>query len=121
MFVYSREPGTAAFSLTDRVPESVALDRAGEIADIQGSVTFGLLSEQRGKRHRILVDRTVEKDVEELGGYSYAGRYYGQAFEIDGEVYLDAVGLAVGQFVEARITGANAFDLEAEVADTQRP
>jgi ribosomal protein S12 methylthiotransferase len=121
VFTYSPEPRTPAVLLEAGVPRDVASDRAVEIADIQKSVTFGVLSDQKGKRHRILVDRAIDTGVEACRRFSHAGRYYGQALDIDGEVYIEAVDLAVGEFVEARITEANAFDLEARVDHPQRP
>ncbi len=115
VFVYSREAGTAAHSLAAGPADRAGPDRASEIVDIQRSVTFGLLSEQKGKRHRVLVDRAVEPGEDGPGNFPYAGRFYGQAYEIDGEVYLDARDLDVGGFVEARITNADVFDLEGEL------
>jgi len=116
VFVYSHEEGTAAYSLDGGAADGAGPDRASEIADIQRSVTFGLLSEQKGKRHRILVDRMTEGGTDGHGDCAYAGRFYGQAYEIDGEVYLKARDLTVGEFADARITDADVFDLEGELA-----
>jgi ribosomal protein S12 methylthiotransferase len=121
VFVYSREAGTAASSLDGRAAQSAGPERASEIVDIQRSVTFGLLSDQKGRKHRVLVDRLIEKGADGHGDCSYAGRYYGQAYEIDGEVYLNARDLTVGEFVEARITNADVFDLEAELDHSYNP
>lgn len=121
VFVYSPEPGTAASELADRVPKRVASERAAEIADLQRSVTFGLLSGEKGRRHRVLIDRKIEDGDEGHGSHSYAGRYYGQAYEIDGEVYVETGDLAVGEFADVRITGADVFDLEGRADDSQRP
>ena len=85
-------------------------------------MSFGFLSDQKGSRRKILVDRRVN-DSEIPSAYpgcDFAGRYYGQAFEIDGEVYIKGEGVEVGEFIDARITDADAFDMEAEVLDSQR-
>jgi ribosomal protein S12 methylthiotransferase len=121
VFVYSREPGTVAASLDNGGAGSMGPERAAEIIDIQQSVTFRLLSEERGRRHRILVDRLIDKSADGHADCSYVGRYYGQAYEIDGEVYLKASDLTVGEFVEARITDADVFDLKAELDRSQSP
>jgi ribosomal protein S12 methylthiotransferase len=121
VFVYSAEEGTAAATREEKVVAAVCSERAAEIADIQNSITFGLLSSERGRRQRVLVDRRIEKEPGARAGFSHAGRYYGQAYEIDGEVYLKGRGLAEGDFVMARITDADAFDLEAEVDEPQSP
>jgi ribosomal protein S12 methylthiotransferase len=121
VFVYSRERGTSAARLSDAVPDEVASERVAEINDLQRSVAFGLLSDQVGRRHRILVDRAIENRGGTRGDSSYAGRHYGQAYEIDGEVYLKASRLAVGGFVEARVTEADAYDLTAELLGGQSP
>jgi ribosomal protein S12 methylthiotransferase len=121
VFVYSPEEGTDAARFGDRVIPAVAAERAGEITDLQNSITFGLLSSERGKRHRVLVDRRLERRGGARAGFSHAGRYYGQAFEIDGEVYIKGRGIEEGGFADVRITDADAFDLEAETVDPQSP
>lgn len=121
VFVYSAEEGTDAARFENRVDPAVAAERANEITDLQNSITFGLLSSERGKRHRVLVDRRLEGRGEARAGFSHAGRYYGQAFEIDGEVYLKGRGIKEGGFADVRITDADAFDLEAETVDPQTP
>ena len=119
VFVYSREEGTRAAALGTPVEPAVAAERSSEITDIQNSVTFGFLSDERGKRHRVLVDRRLERGVRP--GFTHAGRYYGQAYEIDGEVYIRGRGVEPGGFSVVRITDADAFDLEAEAVDPQSP
>jgi ribosomal protein S12 methylthiotransferase len=121
VFVYSAEEGTDAARYEDRVDPAVAAERLGEITDLQNSITFGLLSSERGKRHRVLVDRRLEGRGGARAGFSHAGRYYGQAFEIDGEVYISGRGIKEGGFADVRITDADAFDLEAETVDPQSP
>jgi ribosomal protein S12 methylthiotransferase len=115
IFTYSAEPNTAAVELDGTVPESAAVERAAELRDIQESVSFAIRSDERGKRHRILVDRKVDAESAVYEDCAFAGRYYGQAFEVDGEVYLAGKDLPVGDFVTARITDSEVFDLKAEV------
>jgi ribosomal protein S12 methylthiotransferase len=121
IFEFSSEPGTAADSFDQRVGAGVVKERAAQIADVQNSVTFGLLSSEKGRRHRILVDRRVENGGGEPRGFSHAGRYYGQAYDIDGEVYLEGPSLEVGEFVTATIVDADAFDLQAKADPPRSP
>lgn len=121
VFVYSPEPGTAAASMDGRPPLAVAELRAAEIVDLQRSISFALLSNEEGKRHRVLIDRSLDGGSEAHAGCSCAGRYYGQAYEIDGEVYLRGEDLPVGEFVDALITSADEFDLEGVAEGAQKP
>jgi ribosomal protein S12 methylthiotransferase len=120
VFPYSPEPGTRAADLSEAVPEDLRMERAEEIIAVQQSVSFGFLSALKGADLRILVDRELD-DASPPPSYpdcGFAGRYYGQALEIDGEVYLKGKGVEVGEFVGAKVTDADAFDLEAEVLNT---
>ncbi len=121
VFIYSPESNTEAASLDGRVQGDLSSERAAELADIQKSVTFRMLADQIGTRHRILIDRRVDPESCVYPGCSYAGRYYGQAHEVDGEVYVCANGLEIGTFAETRIAEADVFDLKAELDGPQRP
>ena len=48
-----------------------------------------------------------------------SGRFYGRSLleapESDGCIWLDAEDLTPGQYVNVRITGADAYDLEGEI------
>jgi ribosomal protein S12 methylthiotransferase len=113
IFVYSPEPNTPAAQLDGVVPDSVKNERAAELSDLQNAITFGLHNAERGEVHKVLVDRSRDDSLRD--GYPYAGRYYGQAPEVDGEVLLKGDGLVIGEFVSAGITDADVFDLRGEV------
>jgi ribosomal protein S12 methylthiotransferase len=114
IFAYSPEANTPAASLDGVVPDDVKRARAAELSDLQDAITFGLHDAERGAVHSVLVDRL--RDDSSGDGYPYAGRYYGQAPEVDGEVLIKGEGLATGEFVSAVITDADVFDLRGEVA-----
>jgi ribosomal protein S12 methylthiotransferase len=115
VFPYSPEPGTKAASFGAAVPAAVIADRASELAAVQEAASFAARARFRGKVLRVLVDR------EDRDGATarWAGRFYGQALEIDGEVYL-AGNARVGEFVEARVTETDVFDLYARVVPDRR-
>jgi len=119
VFSYSPESNTPAAVMNGRVERHVVEERVAELNDLQESITFGLLNRERGNRHRILVDRHLGDDESYPEGYAYSGRYYGQAYEVDGEVLLQGDRLDVGTFVDARITDSDIHDLRAIVGGSQ--
>lgn len=113
VFTYSPEQSTAAATLEPTVPDGVKLERASELSSHQEAIAFGLHSAERGMLRRVLVDRNLDDGGPR--GFQFAGRYYGQALEVDGEIWLKGERIEVGQFVDARITDADSLDLRAEV------
>jgi ribosomal protein S12 methylthiotransferase len=109
VFPYSREPGTEAAELEGGVPEPVIRQRVEELAAAQEAVSFGVQAARVGKSFDVLVDRERGPDEESAG--SVAGRFYGQALDIDGEVFVESCEVAVGEFVRVRITDSGVFDL----------
>ena len=120
VFGYSSEPGTPMGRRTDQVPDDVKARRVEELMLAQQEVAFARAAASVGSTVRVLIDR-CEGEVDE-GGSLYAGRSAGQAPEIDSCVYVhDPLGrLHAGQFVDAKITDWQAYDLVAEVARPKR-
>jgi ribosomal protein S12 methylthiotransferase len=118
IFPYSPEPGTAAAAADGVVANSIARQRADEIAQIQEAVSFGVQSQRIGRSYRVLVDRKCAPDESAFGfdGTAiHAGRFYGQAPEIDGEVFMASGGFGTGEFVSVEITDCDIFDLKGEL------
>jgi len=109
IFPYSPEPGTNAASMPDRIDPATVRDRVEELATLQEAISFGARSRFVGRTLPVLIDRRVEPGESE--GSHFAGRFYGQALEVDGEVYIEGEGLEVGSFVDVRITDAGPYDL----------
>lgn len=114
IFPYSTEPGTEAASMPGAVSPEMIRYRAGELTSLQEAVSFASRSRFLGRTVEVLVDRRLEGE-EARDGYSYAGRFYGQALEVDGEVLIDAGVLETGIFVDVHVTDADAFDLRGKV------
>ncbi len=114
VFPYSPEPGTEAASMASGDTVAVAAERAAELSALQEAVSFGARERFRDMTLRVLVDRLIEADESAGDGCSAAGRFYGQALDIDGEVFLDGA-VRPGEFVDARITETDVFDLRGEV------
>ncbi len=106
VFEYSREEGTPAASLPDPVPPEVRRDRREILMEIQAEISKVRNEERIGKTLEVLVEgRSSETDL------LLAGRYYGQAPEIDGQVLINEGNADVGRFYPVRITDAFEYDL----------
>lgn len=117
VFPFSPEPGTMAASSGSRVPDDLIAQRVAEIASLQEAVSFGFHAAFAGKILRILVDRKLADEEGIFEGCRYAGRFYGQAYEIDGEVYLSGGDVSPGNWITARIVDTDIHDLKGEIVD----
>jgi ribosomal protein S12 methylthiotransferase len=108
IFSYSHEENTGAYEYEDNIPQEEKEERAQEVMEVQQQISLEKNQEKIGKEFKVLVDKRE------------AGRYLGRtefdSVEVDNEVILNAPGkLKIGEFVQARITKAYDYDLEAEV------
>ncbi len=111
VFRYSREDGSPAAALPDQVAPELAEDRRDILLDIQEPIAADRLSRFVGRNERLLI---CGRD-DESGWY---GRTAGQGPDIDGFTYLgsEPTGLRVGTMADVVVTGADAYDLFAEVS-----
>ncbi len=109
-FTYSREPGTTSAMLPGRVPEAVAKERQERLMAVQREVSRARHQAMIGRELEVLVDGPSE-DSELV----MAGRWYGQAPEIDGTVFLGDGDARPGQFVRAVVDQATDYDLAASI------
>ena len=114
VFAYSRERDTAAASLGGRVPARVALQRRDELLEIQMEISEERLAARVGTELDVLVDEEVPEEERPTPGARRAGRFYGQAHDIDGLTYIEGSEALPGSFVRARISGSAPYDLFAE-------
>ncbi len=106
-FTYSHEENTAAYKLTDNVPEPVKHERLTRLMEVQREISLANNRSKIGSTLPVLIDRR-EGDI-------YIGRTQYDSPEVDGEVVVRSSGpLSVGKFVRVRITGATEYDLEGE-------
>jgi len=108
-FTYSHEENTTAYSLKDDVPESIKMQRANEIMDLQSQISWELNQQKIGKEFRVVIDRKE-------GAY-YVGRTEFDSPDVDNEVLITADGdyLRTGEFYTVKITAAEDFDLYGQV------
>jgi len=109
IFGYSEEDGTEAASLPGPLPAEEIARRVEDLADLADELMAQRAEERAGEIVEVLIE-------ESLGRGRYGGRAGHQAPEVDGTTEVRARGgLAVGDLVRARVTGAEGADLLAEV------
>ena len=108
-FRYSREEGTEAFDFPDHVAEDLKKKRFELLMKIQQEIAF--------EKNRKLVGKVVQAIVDERckeKGFAWAGRTYGDAPEIDNQIYFSEESLIPGTILDTKIIAADGYDLVAE-------
>ena len=108
IFTYSHEEGTSAYDLMDDLPAEEKERRAQEIMEVQQEISYELNQQKVGKTFKTIIDK------KEAG--RYLGRTEFDSVEVDNEVVIhSSKKLAIGEFVNVKITKAYDYDLEGEV------
>jgi ribosomal protein S12 methylthiotransferase len=108
VFTYSHEEGTSAHDLEDNVPQEEKEERAKEIMETQQEISLEKNTGKVGKTFKVIIDK------KEAG--RYLGRTEYDSVEVDNEVIISAKNkLAIGDFVNVKITKAYDYDIEGEV------
>jgi ribosomal protein S12 methylthiotransferase len=108
-FKYSPIEGAPANDVAPHVPPEVQEQRLARFMERAGEISAARLAAKVGRRMQVLVDA--------IDGKFAIARSEGDAPEIDGVVRVrNGAKLAVGEFAEVEITGADAYDLEAKLA-----
>jgi len=110
VFCYSDEEGTAAAALGPKVARRVAEARRARLMTLQSRIAEAQGQALVGTVQEVMVDGPAA-DFPDL----QSGRLAGQAFEVDGQVYLPGPLLPPGTLVQARIREAFEHDLTGEV------
>ena len=108
VFPYSLEPGTPAEKLDGHLPEVVKQARVSAIMEVQQRVAFGWAEAQVGREHPVLIDGPDPEFASH-----FRGRTYADAPDIDCAVRVKGKNLRGGDFVKAKITSADGYDLIA--------
>jgi ribosomal protein S12 methylthiotransferase len=110
IFNYSHEENTSAYDLEDNVPADEKSSRAQEIMEVQQEISYEKNLEKVGKTFKVIIDK------KEAG--RYLGRTEFDSVEVDNEVVIHASKkLAIGEFVNVKITKAYDYDLEGEIVE----
>ena len=115
-FAYSPVDGATANALPGAVPEPVKEERRARFMAVQAQISAEKLAARVGARCDVLVDEVVPARGRKAA--HAIGRSATEAPEIDGTVRIErAAGVTPGTFVRVVVTGADAHDLVARVAD----
>ena len=108
-FTYSPEEGTPAARMPDQIDETVKAERLDRLMMLQQAISAELMQARVGTTCEVLVEGRDEDG-------NYVGRSILEAPESDGCIRLTADReLIPGEYVMARVTDADAYDLTAEV------
>lgn len=115
-FAYSPVEGATANNLANPVPTELREERRARFMEVQQEISKARLDARVGTQTRVLIDAI---GADEDGAVRAECRSSGEAPEIDGLIYLypqtkkEAKALKVGAWVDAEITDAREYDLEA--------
>lgn len=111
VFTYSKEEDTPAALLKPQIPSHVKKKRQKELMELQQSIVFENSSFYIGKIYDVMIEgRIVDKEQ------VYVGRTYMDAPQVDGYIFINSdEELMSGDIIQARVTGANNYDLIGEI------
>ncbi|MBE5757346.1 MAG: 30S ribosomal protein S12 methylthiotransferase RimO [Clostridiales bacterium] len=105
-FKYSREEGTRSYDFENQISDDVKDERLNEISQIQYEIQNNILQRRVGDVYSVIIDEIDDN-------YSI-GRFYGQAPQIDGLIFIDEV-LKIGEIYNIKITDYLDYDLKGEL------
>jgi len=105
-FPFYAEPGTVAADLPDQLPDEVKHQRVDALMQTQQELVFAKMDAQIGRELTVLVDEVYENEA--------VGRTYGQAPHIDSLCKIQHCTASPGDFIQAKITARDDYDLVVE-------
>jgi ribosomal protein S12 methylthiotransferase len=114
-FGFSPEEGSRAYNYKGAVDSGTIISRREMIRDIQMDISHEILAKRTGRAEKVLVDEIIDSSQSPAKGVWGEGRFYGQAYEIDGVVFLSGRRVEPGKFTEVHIERAEAYDLFGSV------
>jgi len=113
VFLYSPEEGTRSGEMSDVVDSEVAVARYEELMSLQRPISRSRLDLRIGTELDVLVE-----GVSDESEWLLQGRWWGQAPEVDGSVYLANGTAQAGEIRRVLVTDAADYDLMADFIDS---
>jgi len=119
VFAYSREEGTAAHSMKNRVPKQIALRRKVLVEETQIPITEDRMNRFVGRTLDVLVEEALPLAEDTL----WLGRLFCHAPEVDGAAVIQQANAhgtapqpAPGQLIRGTVFARAGFDLEVRIS-----
>jgi ribosomal protein S12 methylthiotransferase len=110
VFLYSHEEGTRSGEMDELVSDEVAKARHRRLMSLQRPISRAKLRRRVDTEVEVLVD-----GVSDESDFLLEGRFWGQAPEVDGKVYLANADAKPGEIRRAVVTDAADYDLVADL------
>jgi len=115
VFTYSLEPDTPAARLPEHLPEDVKAERRDRLMAAQQHVAFDWSLRQVGRE----IDVIIDGPDPDMSSHVLA-RGHADAPEIDAVVRVKSKNLRPGDFIRAKVTAADGYDLAAKAIGAAR-
>ncbi|MBI4387937.1 MAG: 30S ribosomal protein S12 methylthiotransferase RimO [Candidatus Omnitrophica bacterium] len=116
IFTYSQEEGTSAGQMANQIPEKIKRQRFAQAMELQQEISKSNNQKWIQKTLEVVIDEASEDNLS-----LYHARSYMDAPEVDGMVLVkvrdSSKKLSPGEFIKVRITGAQEYDLTAELIE----
>ena len=110
VFTYSKEEGTPAAAIKNQVHPSTKKRRQKELMLLQQQIAFEAAEKMKDKVLDVIIEgKIADEDV-------YVGRTYKDIPGVDSNIFVETKReLMTGDFIKARVTGADGYDLIGEI------
>lgn len=110
VFTYSKEEGTPAAAMKNQVHPSTKKRRQKELMLLQQQIAFDAAEKMKDKVLDVIIEgKIADEDV-------YVGRTYKDIPGVDSNIFVETKReLMTGDFIKARVTGADGYDLIGEI------
>lgn len=107
-FKYSKVDGAVSNALANHVDEDIKEERWHALMQLQADISSARLAKKIGSKQQVIIDQASP--------YECKARSKGDAPDIDGQVIISGLNtFQAGDIVEVKITGADDFDLFADL------
>lgn len=110
VFTYSREEDTAAYDMSDQVPEEIMQERYHDLMSMQSKISEEVNQGLEGKELEVLVEGRDEEQPSIC-----VGRSYREAPDVDGQVYVENdKDSQPGDMIRIRVLQGFTYDIVGE-------